>query len=161
MNYKLLGAFETDLLAVIIETRQGSVTIATDYIPPNTPFLQYIDYLSLLNRQDTVVILGDLNARHGILGHHNENPVGRNIRTLIDMDKCRHVGPDFPTLLRYNSTTSPDIVQRNNRAFQNIDIRPVPLTPSDHIPMIATIACNPILTKIKPRYTCHNTDWVN
>ena len=137
------------------------MTIASDYIPPNSPFLHYIDYLSLLNRQETVVILGDLNARHRIFGHNDNNPIGRNIKTLIDMDKCRHVGPDFPTLLRHNSTTSPDIVLTNNRAFQNIDIRPGPMTPSDHIPMIATITCNPIPIKIKPRHQFHRADWTN
>ena len=104
--------------------------------------------------------MGDLNARHRILGHENDNPVGRNIRTLINMDKCRHKGPDFPTPLRHNSTPT-HIVLTNNTAFQNIDIRPGPLTPSDQIPMIATITCNPILSKIKPRYTFHNTDWVS
>ena len=54
LDYKLLDDFETDLLAVTIESRQGPITIATDYIHPNSPFLQYIDYLSLLNRDKPV-----------------------------------------------------------------------------------------------------------
>ena len=52
LDYKLLDDLEMDLLAVTIDSRQGPITIATDYIPPNSPFLHYIDYLSLLNRDE-------------------------------------------------------------------------------------------------------------
>ena len=61
LQYRLHDDFETDLLAVTVTTRQGPITIATDYIPPNSPYLHYIDYLTLLNRTNPVYILGDLN----------------------------------------------------------------------------------------------------
>ena len=97
INHRLLDDFKKDLLAVSIDTRQGPITIATDYIPPNSPYLHFIDYLSLLNRTEPVYILGDLNARHRIFGHNDFKPIGRKIKTIIDSDRCRHVGPDFPT----------------------------------------------------------------
>ena len=97
MDNKLIDDFETDLLAVTIESRQGPITIATDYIPLNSPILHYINYLSLHNRDEPVYILGDVNVAHRIFGHNDYNPVQRNMKTLIAIDKCRHEGPDFPT----------------------------------------------------------------
>ena len=88
LNYRLLDDFETDLLAVTIDTRQGPITVATDYIPPNSPFLHFIDYLSLLKRTEPVYILGDLNARHRFFGHNNNNTIGRNLKTIIDSDSA-------------------------------------------------------------------------
>ena len=161
INYRLLDDFETDLLAVSIDTRKGAITTANDYIPPNSPYLHFIEYLSLLNRTEPVYILGDLNARHRIYGHNDFNQIGRNIKTIIDSDRCRHVGPDFPTFLRQNCSTSPDIVLTNNRVFHNIDLRPLPITPSDHIPIIATITCNPILIKIKCRRQYSKANWTD
>ena len=124
--------------------------------------ISHIDYLSLLNRPEPVIIMGDLNASHRIFRYNDNNPIGRNLTTLIDTNKYRHVGPDFPKLLRHNSTTSPDILLTNNRVFQNIDIsRTLPMTQSFHIPMIATITFNPIQIKIKPRHQFNWVDWTN
>ena len=54
---KLHDDFETDLIAVTIETRQGPITIATDYIPPNPAYLNYLDYYKLLKRPHPVYLL--------------------------------------------------------------------------------------------------------
>ena len=160
IQYRLHDDFDTDLLAITVQTRQGPITIATDYIPPNAPYLHYIDYLSLLNRQDPTYIIGDLNARHRQLRlTADHNPVGRAIANLINSDKCRHLGPTFPTYISHNSTTSPDIVLSNNKTFHNIGLRPGPMTSSDHIPIIATITCKPIAIPIKPRLQFSKANW--
>ena len=75
LQYRLHDDFETDLLAVTVTTRQGPITIATDYTHPNSPYLHYIDYLTLLIRTNPVYILGDLNARHRIFGHRDSNNI--------------------------------------------------------------------------------------
>ena len=97
--HKITDDFETDLIAITIESSTGPITIATDYIPPASPFLNTIDYLRLLHLNHPVYILGDLNAYHYSLGHTNSNPVGRMLNTLIAMDKLNHIGSYFPTFL--------------------------------------------------------------
>ena len=121
--------------------------------------MHYIDYLSLLKRRDPVYIIGDLNARHPILGHNDNNPIGRNLNSLLNDDRCRHIGPQFPTLMTHNSTTSPDIALTNNQTFHNVKLQPGPMTSSDHIPIIATISCNPLAIPIKPRRQFRKADW--
>ena len=158
IQYRLLDDFETDLLGLTIHTRQGEITIATLYSPPNEPYLNFIDFLRLFRRQEPVYFLGDLNARHNILGHNDSNAVGRNVQTLIQQDRCRLDGPHFPTLIRHNSATTPDIVLTAN-TFHNLHLQAGPLTPSDHIPIIATITVNPIAIPIKPRKSFHHANW--
>lgn len=135
------------------------MTIATAYSPPNAPYLNLIDYMTLFRRTEPTYFLGDLNARHRNFRYRDNNTVGRNVNALIETDNCHYVGPHFPTLLRHNSTTSPDIVLTNTRTFHNLHLTPGPLTPSDHIPIIARITTHPIRIDIKPRKTFHRADW--
>ena len=159
IKYRLHDDFESDLLAVTVETRQGPLTIATDYIPPSVGYINFIDYNYLLNRRYPVYLLGDLNARHTILGHSNNNTVGNNLAQLINQNRARHLGPHFPTLLRGTGCTTPDIVLCNRPAFHNIHFAEGPLTTSDHIPIIARISGDPIQIPIKPRYQYDRADW--
>ena len=161
LKYTLHDDFETDILAVTIETRQGPITVATDYLAPNTEYLHYVDWNYLLNRRYPVYILGDLNARHQLLGNPDHNPVGQGLATLIRNNKLRHLGPTFPTFLRHNSSTKPDIVMSNNMAYHNIHMEAGPLTTSDHIPIIAKITGNPIQIPIKPRFQFNKANWDN
>ena len=78
---------------------------------------------------------------------------------MTNNDTIRHLGPNFPTLTRHNSSTSPDTVWSNNRTFHNIHLKPGPFTSSDHIPIIATITCNPIQIPIRPRLQIAKADW--
>ena len=159
IKYRLHDDFETDLLAVTVETRQGPLTIATDYIPPSVGYINFIDYNYLLNRRFPVYLFGDLNARHSILGHGNNNTVGNNLSLLIEQNRVRHLGPNFPTLIRGTGCTTPDIVLCNRSAFHNVHFEEGPLTSSDHIPIIARISGNPIQIPIKPRYQFDRADW--
>ena len=140
-------------------TREGPITIATLYSPPNAPYINPVDFNKLFKRPDPAYFLGDINARHRTLGHQDNNPVGRNVHTLTTIGTCKHVGPHFPTLIRHNSATAPDIVLTNNKTFHNLHLQPGPLTPSDHTPIIATITCSPIQIPIKPRKCMHKANW--
>lgn len=159
--HRLLDDFTTDLTAITVETGQGPVTIATDYIPPSATYLNYIDYNSLLNRSNPVYFFGDINPNHPNFGYRGQNPVGSAINLLMSQGKLRHIGPHFPTFLKHNSSTTPDIAFTNTRVFHNIHMNPGPVTSSDHIPVIATITVNPITIPIIPRPQFSRADWDN
>lgn len=159
LKYRLHDDFESDMLAVTISTRESDITIATLYSPPSQDYLHFIDFNKLFNRPEPTYFLGDLNANHPYFGYTSYNTVGNNLRALIDANVCKHEGPYFPTLLRHNSTTSPDIVLTNNKTFHNLHLQPGPITPSDHIPVIAQITCEPITIPIKPRKSIAKANW--
>ena len=104
-------------------------------------------------------LFGDLNAKHYALGDNRSNSVGNNIATLIDRNTVQHLGPSFPTYMRENCTTAPDIVLSNNKAFYNIHLTPGPLTSADHTPILAKISANPIQIPIKPRFQFPKANW--
>ena len=151
--------FITDLIAVTIDTRQGPITIATDYIPPVVQTLNTVDYNSLFMRQNPVYLLADLNAKHPIFDHNYRNPIGDALNNLYMQNKIHHIGPHFPTFYRTDCGSTPDIVLGNHRTFHNIHLTPGPATSSDHIPIIAKITANPIQIPIRPRKQFAKTDW--
>ena len=159
IEHKIIDDTQTDLLAINIQTRQGIITIATDYVNPNAEGLNLTDYMHIIRRNNPVYILGDLNARHSFLGHSNPNPVGRNIYTLLEENRITHLGPHFPTYIHTRACTSPDIVLANRHAFYNIQLQPGPITSSDHVPIIAQISANPIQIPIKPRPNFRRANW--
>ena len=159
LTCRLHDDFYSDMLAVTIQTRQGPITIATNYVPPRLNYINMIDMDKVLRMTNPTYILGDFNAKHWTLGHNYNNNRGKNIDQLIRQDKCIHIGPNFPTFINHRGTTSPDIVLTNRQTFHNITLTPGPLTPSDHIPIIARISANPIQIPIKPRLHYHKADW--
>lgn len=159
LQYRLLDDFYTDMVGISIDTEQGPITIATTYIPPRIPYINFIDFHTLLSRDEPTYMLGDINASHRILGNTHNNQRGRHIHTLISQNKCIHLGPHFPTFLTPTTATHPDLVLANTKTFHNILLEPGPLTPSDHIPIIATISIEPIYIPITPRKSFHYTNW--
>lgn len=157
--YKLHDNFHSDMLAITIETLQGPITIGTAYIPPRIGYINYIDFHTLLNRPHPVYLFADLNASHPSLGNASANHSGKQLHSLIAQGKITHIGPYFPTLITHRSTTSPDRVLHNNRAFHNIHLQPGPITPSDHIPIIGTISANPIQIPIRQRKSFFRANW--
>ena len=151
--------YHSDLLAITIETTQGPITIATNYIPPRDAYINYIDFHRLFRQSHPIIFLGDLNAKHRHLGHGTTNYVGKQIKSTIDKYRLTHKGPDFPTYIGHNGTGNPDIVITNEHFYYNLHLRPGPLTPSDHIPIIATISTSLIHVPMTPRPQIHKTDW--
>ena len=47
--------FHSDMLAITIETTQGPLTIATNYIPPRDGYLNYIEFHRLFNRDHPII----------------------------------------------------------------------------------------------------------
>ena len=159
LRHHLEDDYETDLLAINVDTPQGAITIATDYLPPSTQHFNFPDYLRLVNRRNPTYFFGDINARHHFLSHQDNNTVGNSLNLLLNRNKITHIGPYFPTFLRSNTSTTPDIAFTNRTATYNIHLTPGPVTTSDHIPVIARITANPIQIPIKPRPHFSRADW--
>lgn len=159
IEFKLHDNFYSDTIAVTIQTMQGPITIATSYVPPRTNYINLIDFNTILSNRHPAYIIGDLNAKHHSLGHQSTNIRGQNLNSLIQQNKCTHIGPFFPTYIGHNSTTTPDIALSNQYTFHNAHFTPGPPTPSDHIPIIITISANPIQIPIKPRMHFHKANW--
>ena len=157
--HTIIDDFNTNLIAINVDTPQGTITIGTDYLPPNKRYLDIPEYVTLLGRRNPVYIFGDLNARHSFLSHRDQNPVGKGLNTLIQRDIITHIGPHFPTFIRTNCATTPDIAITNKVTFHNILLTPGPVSASDHIPVIAKITANPIQIPIKPRPHFTRADW--
>ena len=151
--------FFQDFLTATIETVHGPVTIATGYVPPRQPYINTIDLHRIFDRRHPVYFAGDLNAFHTTFGYRNNDFRGKQIVTLLNTDKCRHIGPYFDTRLTAKTMRKPDIVLTNRNAYFNTLLKPGPLTPSDHIPIHMTISTNPLQIPIRPRLQFAKTDW--
>ena len=128
-----------------METNRGPIVIATAYLPPRRPVLPSAEFSELNRLTKPVYFLGDLNARHWALGHRNNNQVGDFVARMIQNGESFHLGPEFPTLIRANTATTPDIVLGNADATLNLHLRAGPISTSDHLPIVATISTNPLL----------------
>lgn len=100
-------------------------------------------------------------GRHPILGHNSNNPVRRNMNTLLNDDGCRHIGPQFPTTMTHNIRTFRNIALINNQTFHKVRLQPGPMTSSDHILIITTISGNPIAIPVNPRRQLRKADWAD
>ena len=159
IKHKLLEGFESQLQAVSINTRQGELIIATDYIPPSRKYFNFPDYYKLFRRRQPTYLLGDLNARHPTFNYSTTDLIGNCLDSLLDRNIIKFIGPTFPTRIDHRTSRTPDIVLSNNRAFYNIHLAQGPPSSSDHLPIIATISAYPIMIPIKPRKQFSKANW--
>ena len=64
ITYKIQEDFESDMLAIELETTQGPITIATAYSPIREQYLHLPDYYKLIHKQHPTYFFGDINAKH-------------------------------------------------------------------------------------------------
>uniref|UniRef100_A0A0P4W031 Endonuclease/exonuclease/phosphatase domain-containing protein n=1 Tax=Scylla olivacea TaxID=85551 RepID=A0A0P4W031_SCYOL len=159
LTHRIQDDFLSDTLAVDIETFDGTLTIATTYLPPRRQYIPHPDFMRLIRRQTPMLFAGDLNARHQTLGYGTTNQVGRDLTDYFRRQTARHIGPNFPTYYGPLSSTSPDIVFSNQTFHYAHSLSPGPLTSSDHIPIIIDISTFPILTPTPLSYSFHRVDW--
>ena len=62
IHHKLYDDFDTDVIAVEIQTNLGPIIIATTYLPPRRSYLPFTDMYRLLNNNVPTYIIGDFNA---------------------------------------------------------------------------------------------------
>ena len=151
--------YDTDILTVTIQTNLGPIDISTTYIPPRQGYLYAPDLLKILNSPRQSIIIGDFNARHPDFNYRDNNTTGNHLHDLIQLTDARHIGPHFPTFLRHNSATSPDLIITNRHMTANTHAQPGPLTGSDHLPILLTLSTDPILIPIKPRPSYVQANW--
>ncbi len=136
IKHKLHDDFDTDFLALEVETSLGPIKIATTYLPPRRPFLPYTDMHKLLSNFIPTYIIGDFNGRHTSFGDTENNTVGKSLLNLINQGKIIHLGPHFPTFFSHKSQTNPDKIFANKHHYLNIICEPGEITTSDHLPVI-------------------------
>lgn len=161
LTHKLIEGFE-HLLAVEVETNNGPVIIATTYLPPRREIFPTTELTRFSKFRKPSYLFGDLNAKHEVLGYGERcNLMGRNLAAVMATGRVSHIGPDFPTFIRRDCATTPDIALRNQHSHLHVAIEPGPLsTTSDHLPMVATISANPIMVETattRDRYD--RADW--
>ena len=149
IKHKIKDDYITNLLQITVETSIGSVNFATTYIPPRRFCFPYPDFHSLASNNTPTYILADLNAKHHTLGDNNINTVGIVIKNMMDINTLNHIGPNFSTFITTNSQTTPDIILSNKHTYQNYYAERGPVTASDHLPIILTIAASFIKKKGK------------
>lgn len=161
LKHVILDNFDENYLAIQIETTLGPTLIATGYQPPRRPIVPLQSLLQIFRRNTLpVIFMGDINARHPVLGHNNSNPTGEALAHLIRQETVQHLGPDFKTFINTRSTGTPDIILANNRMIHNTYIRAGPLTSSDHLPVILKLSAAPIQVPITPRLNKKEANWV-
>ena len=159
IQYKIIDNFDTDFLAVKLETDWGPIIISTTYLPPRRPYLPFTDMYSLASQSIPVFILGDFNASHRCFGNSTNNAVGKSLYQLIDNGNFIHLGPDFNTYFKHNIVSKPDKVFTNKHNYFNTYIEPGDITTSDHIPIILRISTQPILIKKPETLNYRKADW--
>lgn len=160
IKHKIIDDYITYVIELRVETPIGTISIATTYLPPRRPYLPFPDIHKLLHNNHPTYIIGDLNAKHRLLGHNLNNTVGKGLATFINRGKAIHLGPNFPTYLSNTSTSTPDIILSNNKAVHNVIINPGPITTSDHIPVI-NLTTSAITTPTTPSYNMWKADCDN
>ncbi len=159
INHRLFDDFDTDFIAIEIDTSLGPIQVATTYLPPRRPFLPYTDMHRLLSNSIPTYILGDFNGRHSIFGNRDNNTVGKSLSNLVNQGKLIHLGPYFPTFLSHNSSTTPDKIFANKHHYLNHIIEQGDITTSDHLPVILKLSTTPFIIEKQKTYKINKADW--
>ena len=145
IKHKVIDDFNEDFLALELQSNRGTFIIGTAYMPPRRSYFPYPDIMKILRRNIPAYLIGDLNARHTSLGQSSNNLMGKEIVRLINQNMITHLGPEFDTFLSPTGKGKPDIVLGNRNIYMNMAIKQGPITTSDHIPLIITLATKPIM----------------
>lgn len=158
IKHKIIDNFNEDTLAVEIYTDVGPVIIATSYVPPRRNYLPVQDITSIFRRPIPAYLLGDLNLRHHMFGHNDNNNRGTIMANIVNQGRATFLGPNFPTLKVGRG--KPDMIFTNMHANLNYQIEQGNLTTSDHLPIIFTISSRPIKIADKEYYKTKRMDWL-
>lgn len=159
LQHTVLDNYDENYIAIQIQTSLGPTLIATGYQPPRRPIIPLQSLLQIFRRNIPVIFLGDLNARHPILGHNNTNNAGDSVATLLRRGTVQHHGPDFKTYMNPRAVGTPDIILTNDHIVHNMHVTAGPLTSSDHLPIILTLSAAPIQVPTTPRLDKGRANW--
>lgn len=135
-----LSHFEVSVCRIGMTGHQ-SITLVSAYIPPNASASERIrpDLETLLGLSSSVIIAGDLNAKHISWNSHSNNPRGRSLELLSSHLNFDVIAPMNPTHFPRNPDHRPDVLDiallknvnlglRSLEAIQELD--------SDHRPVV-------------------------
>ena len=161
IKYQLIDGYDSDILAIKVNTTLGDAIIATSYIPPRRQYFPLAELRTLLQKRIPVYLIGDFNATHQHWGYTYSNNRGREIVDLIRRNICTFQGPDFNTIINATGAGKPDLVLSNRNAFLHNHITEGHLTTSDHLPMVITISTKPIMVPTTMKLNLKKTNWEN
>lgn len=81
------------------------------------------------------------------------------MEVFIKKGKISHLRPHFITYRETQTATTPDIVLLDNKLIHNIQIRPGPLTTSDHIPNKTEVTQQIKLVRKSRTLNIQQADW--
>lgn len=73
IKHYIIDNFLTNTKEVEVETSLKEISVATDYLLPKRPYLPYPDFHRIIYNNHPTYITGDINAKHGTLGHSSNN----------------------------------------------------------------------------------------
>ena len=117
----LKNGFYNDIVGV----RFKGIIAMNHYSPPRfirSDFLSAMEEMkSYFEKRDTpVYFIGDLNVKHKMFGHHQNDDRGKIIKRYIDEKLLNYLGPPFPTMKSHQQFDDncrggrPDIVLENS-----------------------------------------------
>ena len=83
----------------------------------------------------------------------------KSLAKLIDEGKLLHLGPHFPTFIRQNSASTPDMIFSNKHHYLNIYSEAGNITSSDHLPIILRLSTSPIYVKQEEKIITKKANW--
>ena len=128
-----------EVLAVKITLAHEEVVVVTGYTPFRRTAIPIQDFMTLLNFNLPVYIVGDFNIKSKLLNESHNNKNGNQYNVLHTTGRIRWEGPYFPTFFKGKTATSPDKVFSNTKAYFNIYMSPGPETTSDHTILMVKI----------------------
>ncbi len=159
IRHKVYDDFDTDVLALEIDTTLGPIILSTTYLPPpRRPYLPFTDFYRLLSNSIPTYMIGDLNARHKHLGNINNNTVDRSIIQLLTQGSLLYLGLHFPTFISQGAATKPDIIVSNKRHYLNSFCEPGKITTYDHLPIVFKVSTKPFLIQHSETYKLNKAD---
>ena len=107
------------------------------------------EFLNILRNSTPTYILADMNTKHAVLGHANNNNTGNMLAQLIKRGLTTQLGPEFKMVINERGQGTPDIILGNKHANLNIQIKQGEIATSDHLPIYVRLATKPIMIKTK------------
>ncbi len=92
-------------------------------------------------------------------GYSIKNSVRKGLEKLINQGILNFLRNNFPTFYARNSSTTPDIILTEKKVYYNTIITELPITTSDHIPVILKITANAITQPSPQPPDLKNANW--
>ncbi|CAF2070985.1 unnamed protein product [Rotaria magnacalcarata] len=132
LKCELMDINEPNIIAVQVTIEQQHFVVASIYSPP-TDQLPLSTMSILLEKSKNVIIVGDLNAKHGDWGCPQMNKKGRNLTDWLSKHHLNVLNAGIKTSLRSNTTI--DLII-STEVPETTDSQSLPYTSSDHLPIL-------------------------